>query len=268
MLRRKERFLCALLALVMALLCGAALAEPAEAPLPAEETPVAEISLDGYELTYDALLPETIAYVVPEDTPEPDLQFTIALRGEDEPPVPLFLMQIEQDVGDWVVVLTDEAGHIVPVAFAADLPPEDLSEEEAAAFAAAQQEVHVLLATLKLQAVPAPVDDSDAKVRKIETDTLTLTYSARHSLLAARETADSALEFHMPLAGQDATVFTLVPDSMEGDIVMMLTDGTGRKVPVAFLMAALPEGISAEEAQSFYIHQEAVAEVMASLTLR
>ena len=122
MLRRKEQFLCALLALVMALLCGAALAEPAEAPLPAEETPVAEISLDSYELTYDALLPETIAYVVPEDTPEPDLQFTIALRGEDEPPVPLFLMQIEQDVGDWVVVLTDEAGHIVPLPLAADMP--------------------------------------------------------------------------------------------------------------------------------------------------
>lgn len=269
MMLRKERFRTALLAVVMVLLlCCTALAETGDAPLPPEEAPTVEISLDGYTLTYSAQLPEAIAYVVPEDTPEPDLLFTVALRGEDAPPVPLFTMQIEQDVGDWGVVLTDEAGHIVPVAFVAELPPEDLSEEEAAAFAAAQEEVHVLLATLTLQAVPAPVDDSDAKLRRIETDTLTLTYSARHDKLSVRETAEGTLEFHMPIAGQDTTVFTLVPGSMEGDIVMMLTDGTGPKVPVAFLMAALPEGIAPEEAQSFCTHQEAVADVMASLTLR
>lgn len=269
MLQWNGKFRKALLAIMMALLlCGTALAETGDVPVPVEETSVIEISVDGYALTYAAMLSETIAYVVPEGTPEPDLQFTVAMCGEDEPPVPLFMMQIEQDVGDWVVVLTDEAGHIVPVAFAADVPPEDLSEEEAAAFAAAQEEVHVLLATLTLQAVPAPVDDSDAKLRKIETDTLTLTYSARHDKLSVRETAEGTLEFHMPILGKDTTVFTLVPDSMEGDIVMMLTDGTGQKVPVSFLMAALPEGAGEEDAQSFYAHQEAVADVMTSLTLR
>lgn len=269
MLQMKGKFWMVLLTVLTALLlCGAALAETGDAPVPETETPVVEIDLDGYMLTYAAMLPDTIAYVVPEDTPEADLQFTVALQGEDTAPAPLFMMQIEQDVGDWVVVLTDEAGHIVPVAFVADLPPEDLSEEEAAAFAAAQEEIHVLLATLTLQAVPAPVDDSDAKLRKVETDTLTLTYSARHSLLSVRETAEGTLEFHMPIAGQDTTVFTLVPGSMEGDIVMMLTDGTGQKVPVAFLMAALPDGAGEEEVQSFCTHQEAVADVMASLTLR
>lgn len=270
MLRRMEKILNALLASLTALvlLCGVALAETGDGSVPADEMPVVEINLDGYLLSYAAILPTTIAYVVPEDTLEPDLQFTVALQGNDATPVPLFTMQIEQDVGDWVVVLTDKVGHIVPVAFVADLPPEDLSEEEAAVFAAAQEEVHVLLATLTLQAVPAPVDDSDAKLRKIENDTLILTYSARHGQLLVREMAEGNLEFHMPIAGRDTVVFTLIPNSVEGDIVMMFTDSTGQRVPVAFRMATLPEGISEEEAQSFYTHQEAVADVMASLTLR
>ena len=79
------------------------------------------------------------------------------------------------------------------------------------------------------------------------------------------DTAEDDLEFYTRINEQDYAVFTLVFNSAEGDIVHMIADADGNKIPVAFMMNTLPEEIPEESADSFYIAQGVVNEVVASI---
>ena len=83
-----------------------------------------------------------------------------------------------------------------------------------------------------------------------------------------RELADTdALdaEAYTKLGDREYTLFTIIFQSVEGDIVHMLGNAEGEKIPVAFVMNQLPEGLSDEEATEFYIAQGTVNDVMSSI---
>lgn len=81
------------------------------------------------------------------------------------------------------------------------------------------------------------------------------------------DTAEDDLEFYTKINDQEYAVFTLVFGSAEGDIVHMIDDAAGDKVPVAFMMNTLPEGLDDEAADEFYISQGVVNEVVASIKM-
>lgn len=103
----------------------------------------------------------------------------------------------------------------------------------------------------------------------VETLNYELTFNAQLAeIVSYREIADTTeddLEFYTKINDQEHTVFTLVFDSAEGDIVHMITDAAGNKIPVAFMMNTLPEGITDEAANQFYIAQGVVNEVVESI---
>lgn len=79
------------------------------------------------------------------------------------------------------------------------------------------------------------------------------------------DTAEDDLEFYTKINNQEYAIFTLVFNAAEGDIVQMIDDAQGNKIPVAFMMNTLPNGITEEAANNFYIAQGAVNEVVASI---
>ena len=97
-----------------------------------------------------------------------------------------------------------------------------------------------------------------------------LTYSgALTDAIVVKEVADfSGLEFSVKLSQTEAHIFTLHYNTVEGDFVTVLEDAKGEKVPVAFLMATIPEGLSEADAQTFYRAQEAVNEIAESLVIK
>lgn len=96
------------------------------------------------------------------------------------------------------------------------------------------------------------------------------TYSGelKDSIVMKELQGSNALEFTVKISGGEVHIFTLYFNTINGDFVNMVEDGAGNKIPVAFKMAALPEGLSDEEAQLFYQAQESVNEIVASLTLQ
>lgn len=78
------------------------------------------------------------------------------------------------------------------------------------------------------------------------------------------DTADTDVEVYTKLGEQEYTLFTMIFNSTEGDIVHMLGDAE-EKLPIAFVMNALPEGLSDEAAAEFYIAQGAVNDIMDSI---
>ena len=81
--------------------------------------------------------------------------------------------------------------------------------------------------------------------------------------LADTDAAD--VEVYTKLSGQEYTLFTIVFNSVEGDIVHMLDSTEGERTPVAFVMNTLPEDLPDADAGEFYIAQSAVNDVIASL---
>lgn len=76
------------------------------------------------------------------------------------------------------------------------------------------------------------------------------------------------LDFFANISGSDVRVFTLHYNTAQGDFVTVLRDGKGSEIPVAFEMTQMPEGLSEEEENIFYLAQEAVNEIAESLTLK
>lgn len=264
-------WLCLLLTAVLALTGCVALAEDAEAPLPTPTPlPTVTLELNGYVLTFADLLPETIAWAADEESHEADAVFTLQL-GEET--LPLFTMTVMQDQSYYVVILRDEQERPVPVGFDMATLPEDAAAEAAGAFALAQEEIHVILATLALTAVPAEelvvAEDPAASLVKVETAACELTYPARLAdVLKVRQEQDGSLVF-LALAGEkEIPAFTLVIGDDTGDIVLMRSAGDGSRVAVSFMMHAAPQGLTDGEKKNFYSAQDAVNDVMASLALR
>lgn len=78
----------------------------------------------------------------------------------------------------------------------------------------------------------------------------------------------NGLRFDVVLSVGQKTIFTLLFDQMEGELVTMLDTQSGEKLPVSFLMEPIPEGLSAEDELLFCTAQEQVNEIIASITLK
>lgn len=99
-----------------------------------------------------------------------------------------------------------------------------------------------------------------------------LTYSGSlKDVIVVEELNDEdpkGLKFTVLLTETQEHIFTLYFNTDQGDLVTVLTDGEGNRIPVAFQMAMIPEGLSEEDQNTFYMAQEAVNEIVASLTLK
>ena len=199
----------------------------------------------------------------PENQPQDE-------KAEEAPenlPVPIFTMELGADEGDWVVVLMDETGDVLPVAFYMAQAPEGLEDKQATAFMLAQEDVQVLLATLKLKSLPGEGEAGESEAT-LQAQDVELSFSAEIADVVSIREADGRFEFYTDVAGEETVVYSLTIGSEEGDIVMMLTDAQGGQIPAAINMEACPEDLSREERMSFFMAQETVAEIMGTLALK
>lgn len=105
---------------------------------------------------------------------------------------------------------------------------------------------------------------------KIEMPDFELTYSGEleNVIHVQQIESENVLVFSVRLSNADEEIFTMRYHSDEGDLVTVLDDTQGNRVPVAFLMASVPENLSQEDEQLFYTAQEAVNEIVDSLVLK
>ena len=100
----------------------------------------------------------------------------------------------------------------------------------------------------------------------------TLSYSGElKDVIAVKETQTEdkmGLQFFVLLSQTEEPIFTLYYHSDQGELVTVLTDVKGNKIPVAFEMNTIPEGLSEEDANLFYTAQDAVNEIVESLVLK
>lgn len=96
------------------------------------------------------------------------------------------------------------------------------------------------------------------------------TYSGEMAdVIETKELSDSnALEFSVKLSTKTVPVFVLHFNTEVGDYVEFMTSADGTKVPVAFEMMTLPEGLDEDDATLFYLAQDTVNEIVASITLK
>jgi len=78
----------------------------------------------------------------------------------------------------------------------------------------------------------------------------------------------AGLRFWVQLSTEEAPIFTLYYNSDEGELVTVLTDSQGNKIPVAFEMNTLPDNLDEDDANLFYAAQDAVNEIVESLVLK
>lgn len=247
---------------------GSVSAESAE---PTPEPANIPVSVNGYELTYDDIMQDSIQYHLPQDelsVRENAVAFTMTVQ---EVEYPLFTMYVNSDDGDTHTVLWSEAGDIIPVSFVMAPISEDLPEDAVQLFELdAKEAVNILIATLKVHQLPSgeaeipPLDD----VASIILADYQLTFTTNNSVrLQIRQTGNQA-DFVLTLAdAQEALAFTLVCGSDTGDAVVMVNDGADAMVPVAFTMHSLPDGLSDADKLLFYQAQELVNDVMNTMML-
>ena len=82
------------------------------------------------------------------------------------------------------------------------------------------------------------------------------------------ETEQTDLAFYVQLGTRSEPIFTLVLNSEEGDIVTMIEDASGGRIPVAFFMDEPPLTLKPSEEDLFCRAQETVNEVIASIVLK
>lgn len=82
------------------------------------------------------------------------------------------------------------------------------------------------------------------------------------------DTDQTDLAFSVQLGKRSEPIFTLILNSEEGDIVTMIDDASGNKIPAAFFMDELPPNLNPSEEDLFCRAQETVNEVIASIVLK
>lgn len=103
---------------------------------------------------------------------------------------------------------------------------------------------------------------------QIEMPEYELTYSGEFHDVILVEKQETGLVFTVKLSKTEAHIFTLLYNTDEGELVTVLEDAKGNRIPVAFQMAPVPESLSEEDEQLFCSAQEAVNEIVASLVLK
>lgn len=113
--------------------------------------------------------------------------------------------------------------------------------------------------------------ETEAPVQ-VEKQAYELTYSGEFKdLISVKEVVEadeSSLEFTVKLSRTEETIFVMNYNTTEGDLVTVLTDEEGTKVPVAFLMSGVPVDLSEEDEDLFLSAQEAVNDIVASFKLK
>lgn len=83
-----------------------------------------------------------------------------------------------------------------------------------------------------------------------------------------REHADdpeNVIELYTVLNDQEYILFTVLFNQKEGDIVHMISDADGNRIPVAFVMNVLPADIEEEIAGEFYMAQSFVNQIIETI---
>ena len=118
----------------------------------------------------------------------------------------------------------------------------------------------------------APTAEATIEPVFVQTARYELTYSgtlAEYITYKEIEDTDQTdLAFRVELGKRSEPIFTLVLNSEEGDIVSMIDDASGGKIPVAFFMDELPPNLNPSEEDLFCRAQETVNEVIASIVLK
>lgn len=98
----------------------------------------------------------------------------------------------------------------------------------------------------------------------------TLTYSGemKEHIQTRPVEGENALEFLVTLSDGEYTIFTLQLYQTSGELVAMVENAAGEKIPVSFAMTAVPEGLSPEDEFLFCTAQEQVNAIIASLVLK
>lgn len=233
-----------------------------------EQAPVALISVDGYEFSCSWLLAENISWEVIPETEEADLCFTVQLR--EDLTRPIFTMTMLQEQGDYVKILTDEQGDIVPVGFEMAQLPENLSPQEQQDFTWAQDEVHLLLRSLELLAHPASAEVSGEGERYVHlvSDWCEFTYPFYYDDMLLIRLEGEKLVFRTEIGGETPILFTLAMGEDTGHIVTMLDGPGGKPVMISFEMMSAPAGLSREAASAFHTAQGVVNEILSTIALR
>ena len=81
-----------------------------------------------------------------------------------------------------------------------------------------------------------------------------------------KDTGD--LEFYVNLTNGKAPLFTLCFGTDDGDFVTVIRDASDAPVPVAFQMETIPAGLEEADQELFYIAQDEVNAIAASIVLK
>ena len=114
---------------------------------------------------------------------------------------------------------------------------------------------------------PVAYPDTQPPISQMESGEFTFSYPDLGTGISFQETEDG-LQLQEQLEGQSYTAFTVLYNSDVGDIVLFYEYGEGQRIPVAFQMASLPDGLTGEQQRQFYEAQDLVNEVIQSLQLR
>ena len=79
---------------------------------------------------------------------------------------------------------------------------------------------------------------------------------------------EGGLMFSVKLSQKEEVIFTLIYNTDDGELVTVLEDTSGNRIPVAFRMNPIPENLSDADLDLFCSAQEAVNEIVASLILK
>lgn len=147
-----------------------------------------------------------------------------------------------------------------PTAAPAPEQPTDVEEENRA-------ELDTIAPYLEERAAlePTPLPKIEIKMPEYE-----MAYAGEMKDVILTETLSDAngIKFSVKLSESEAHIFTLLYNTTQGELVTVLTDSKGERIPVAFIMPNIPEGLSAEDEYLFYTAQESVNDIVSSLVLK
>lgn len=105
---------------------------------------------------------------------------------------------------------------------------------------------------------------------QVEMPDYTFAYSGElaESIVLEENKVSGDLEFYVNLTDDKAPLFTLCFGTDEGDFVTVIRDASDNPVPVAFQMKTIPEGLEEADQDLYYLAQDEVNAIAASIALK
>lgn len=114
---------------------------------------------------------------------------------------------------------------------------------------------------------PVAYPDTQPPISQMEAEAFTFSYPDLGAGFSFKEQEDG-LQLQVQLSGKNHTAFTVIYNCSAGDIVQFYENEAGERIPVAFRMATIPDGLTEQQQKQFYEAQDLVNEVIRSLKLR